>query len=551
MYKALDSKPLAPAKRPVRRPVRPVEERPASEPAAMASGGSVIARAAQRAAMPLQSTVAPSMRPANGERPVPPGTRRPRVEKPVRRMRQIIVEEPEPLSRAELMRFDPGRTFGWLRRGLLWIIAFAVLGALAGIGFVSVVKPRYTVGVDVLVDPANLNVVSDNLFSDSQQRDVQLLDAESKLAVLTSGNVLARVVKDLKLDEDPEFIGEASSGGGLGAVFGGDAPKKEDPALAAMRALEKRVHAVRAERSFIVSVTVWTEDAQKSVAVANDLVTAFQEELVSGETASAKRTAAALFDRLDGLKTDVARAEEAVEAFKRDHGLISSAGQLVSTLVSDQMNSKVVEARSRVVLAESRYKELTNAANGQGGAGALQSETMTALRSQYAVLKQQVDAQAAVLGPLHPALLALKPQLKAIETQIAAETARMVQAAKTEMSEAKAALASIGIEADSQKGSVFNDNESQVQLRELERDATAKASIYELFLSRARQVTEQQQLDTTNVRVISPAVPPPSRSYPPRTALVMAAGAFAGLLLGAALAFGLGFLREWRRSEAV
>jgi uncharacterized protein involved in exopolysaccharide biosynthesis len=210
----------------------------------------------------------------------------------------------------------------------------------------------------------------------------------------------------------------------------------------------------------------------------------------------------------------------------------------------------VVDARARVILAESRYKELTDAsANGLRNANALQSDTMTELRARYAAIKQQVDSQSAVLASGHPTLIALKAQMRTLQGQIADETARMVQAAKTELDEANASLASLAAEADRMKTTVFADKDAQVQLRELERDADSKAAVYGTFLTRARQVAEREQLNTANVRVISPALPPASRSWPPRTALVMGGGAFAGLMLGALLSMGVGFLGDFRRAR--
>lgn len=464
-----------------------------------------------------------------------------------------ITLEPWPMARraGDGLRFDLRNSWRWLRMRLWWIVLAAALGALGGFAFVSLVKPDYTVTTEVLVDPSSLKVISDDLFTQSQQRDTQLLDAESKLRILTSGNVLARVVNELKLDQDPEFIGDPA-GFSLTKLLGlnNSPPEKVDPPLAALRALDKRVRAGREERSFVVTVTVWTEAAAKSVLIANKLVAAFQDELVKAEADNAGRTAAGLFDRLDGLKASVAAADQAVEAFKREHGLQSSSGELVSTLIVNQINAKVIDAQNRLIQAEARYKELTSPdANGASSANALQSDTMTELRARYSVIKPQVDAQSAVLAPGHPTLIGLKAQLQTIERQIADETARMVQAAKTERDEAQASLAALEGEADKTKTTVFVDKEAQAELRQLERDAESKAAIYQTFLTRARQVTERQQLNTTNVRVISPPLPPVARSWPPRTALVMSTGMLAGLIIGGLLSIGLGLLGDLRRAR--
>ncbi|OWW04829.1 lipopolysaccharide biosynthesis protein [Rhizobium sp. R72] len=435
----------------------------------------------------------------------------------------------------ELVQFDLTRILDWLRSGLVLIIALAILGMVAGYGVVFVIKPRFTAGIDLLVDPSNLRVVADDIFSESMQRDTQLLDVESKLRVLTSGNVLSRVISDLKLTADPEFV-QANS---------------KDPASDALRALSKRVTARRDERSFIVNIALWTEDAGKSVTITNAIASAFQEELAKAESEGAGRAASSLFARLADLKTEVAKAEAAVEAFKREQGLQSSSGELVSTLMSNQTNTQLIDAKARLIQAQSRYNELvsTNPKN-RLNASALQSETMTMLRTQYSTLRQRVTSQSAVLGPRHPMILSLQPQLKALEGQIDAETARIVQAAKAELDQSRSALDALNSEANQMKSSVFQDTAAQIHLRELEREARAKATVYETFMARAGEAAERQQIDTTNVRIVSPAVVPTARSFPPRGYVLAGAGGVVGLALGLAIAVLSGLWRDYRRLSA-
>lgn len=135
---------------------------------------------------------------------------------------------------------------------------------------------------------------------------------------------------------------------------------------------------------------------------------------------------------------------------------------------------------------------------------------------------------------------------------MADEARRILDRAKADMDREQQAFAALRAKASDEKSNVFSDNEAQVQLRDLERDARAKAAIYETHLARAQQITERQQIDTTNVRVISRALPPNARSWPPRTVVLLGGGAILGLALGIGLTLtrGLwGFLRG-RRSAA-
>ncbi|WP_244618622.1 GumC family protein [Rhizobium sp. 18065] len=431
----------------------------------------------------------------------------------------------------QLFQIDLFRVLNWLRGGAIWIVALAILGAVGGYSVTIFVKPRFIAGIDILLDPANLRVVSNDIFSENMQRDTKLLDVDSKLRVITSGNVLGRVVKDLKLYDDPEFAGASS----------------KDPANDALTTLAKRVVARRDERSFIVNVAVWSNNPTKSVDITNAVVTSFQEELAKAESEGAGRAASALIARLDDLKVEVTKAESNVEQFKRERGLQSVSGELTSTLMSQQTNTQLIEARARLIQAETRYNELvaTDPRN-QMNAASLQSETMTMLRTQYSTLKQRMTSQSAVLGPNHPVILTLTPQVKALEDQINAETGRIVQAAKTELDQARTALKQLSSQANQMATSVFDDSASQIQLRELEREARAKAAVYEAFMARAGEAAQRQQIDATNVRIVTPAVAPANRSFPPRGYLLAAAGGMIGLFLGLFVAVALGLWRDYR-----
>jgi uncharacterized protein involved in exopolysaccharide biosynthesis len=459
---------------------------------------------------------------------------------------------PEPVETVTLgkigdfLELDFGRLFVWLKRGLLASVALAGLGAVAGGAYAVLSPPKYTVSTDILIDPANLQVVTDDLFQQPGQVDNALLAAGSKLRVLTSGNVLSRVVDKLNLVADKEFF-DPTPGLLSGLLGSGKDEKPADPRLAALSALDKRVSTTADEKSFVARLNVSSETPDKSILISSAIVDAFKAELATAEADGAGRTAAALTDRLDELKAAVKAAEEKVEAYKRDNNLATSSGELVNTQTMAQLNQQVVEAQSRVIAAQSSYDELVAAGRNATTADTQASAALTTLRASAGALRQQLDAQSMVYGPRHPTIVRLNTELSAVNAQLEAEIGRIVAAAKVSLDEAKAAAAALGAKAEELKTSVFSDNEALVTLRELERDATSKSTIYEAFLSRARQVTEREQLDTTNVRVISTAVPPAGRSWPPRTVVMLGAGAVGGFALGMLLAVLFGILRDLKQ----
>lgn len=431
----------------------------------------------------------------------------------------------------------------WLLRGFKWIIVLAIVGLLAGYAYSILAKPKFTAYSDLVVDPANLQLVTNDLYATSFDQNAQLLDVESKLRVLTSGNVLTRVVDELHLQDDPEFV---TPGGSL--PFLGSAPEvSSDPTLAAVAALEKKVTAKREERSFVVTVGVSTENADKSALIASTIVAAFQAELAKAEADGATRAAASLMDRLGELKAGVTAAEDAVATFRQQHGLEQSNGELVNTQTLASLSTRLIDARQALISVEARYTGLTDPKSGKLNADSIQTPAMVALRTQYGLIKQTADAAAAVYGPLHPNRGSGERQLAGLQAQIDAEAARYVQSIGLDLEQARRTVAELETNIEAARNTVATDDTASVQLRALERDAKAKSDVYEAFLTRASEITERQQLDTTNIRVISPATPPAQRSWPPRGYVMAGAGAFGGVALGIALALGLGFLAAARQ----
>lgn len=446
---------------------------------------------------------------------------------------------PAPVPPAGLFEdITPLRVMGWLFR--LWpvVILCALLGVGAGIGAGIIIKPRFTAYSDMLVDPSNLQVVADDLFARNIQGEAQLLDVESKMRVITSTNVLARVVDMLRLDQDgdlldPEFPFLAFLSFGEGGV--------EDNRTAAIRALSERVRVGRQERSYVVTVSAWARSPERAALIADALVDAFRQELAQAEADGAAQAAGALNLMLSELGEQAAAAERAVADFRRANGLQISGGEQLSAQSAVQINTQIIAAREATIIAEANYRQLTaGTGEARADAAAAQSSVIADLRAQYAAARQQADSLSVTLGPRHPNLEAARSQLTTLEAEIDREVARVVAAAAGELERARAVLAELTEAAQGQAGVVFTEDAIQVQLRQIERDAAAKVGIYEAYLVRAREITERRQLDTTNVRVISRAVPPNARSFPPRSVVLAGAGLFAGVMLGIGLAVTIG-----------
>lgn len=463
--------------------------------------------------------------------PAPPrAPRRPIGQRPVRAEPPVRAETPvRPAAPAVgLATITPLMVLGWVRRFWLVAVLVAILGGVAGYAAGMLIPPRYTSYSDILLDPNDLQLVADDLYSRAAQGEAQLIDVESKMRILSSISVLGRVVDQLGLAENPDFTGNAAN----------SAPGT-DNRIAAIRTLGDRVRVSREERSYVVTASVWARTPEMSASLTDALVKAFLLELVDAESEGARNASDALNQRLAELRDDAAEAESAVVDYRLAHNLpMSSDGQL-STQSAVQINTQVDTARETLIAAEARYAALTS---GNGGAGAQETETLAQLRREFAIAKQRADALAATLGPRHPSLATARAEQVTLQNEVDQEIARIVETARTDLQRARDVFDQLSNAAGAQMGNVFTDEKAQLELRQLERTSASSVAIYEAYLTRAQQVAERSQLNTSKVRVISPAVAPIARSYPPRTTLLAAGGFIGGLMLGLALAAGLGLL---------
>jgi polysaccharide biosynthesis transport protein len=436
---------------------------------------------------------------------------------------------------------------GWLLRGWMWLLIAALVGAVAGVATAQLVTPRFTTMTDLTIAPSNLLVAPNDLYSTNIQSDSQILDVESKMRMITSGNVLHRVVETLDLNNDPEFADKPSLFD-LGALFGRPASETRD----LTNVLAKRIKVTRQERSYVVTLSVWASEPETSARLANSIAETFREEVVRADAERAGRAAQGLTARLGELQAAATEAEDRIEAFRRANGLQQgTTGQPLSSDAMERMNAKLTDAKARAAEAEAHYREVSRAVSLYGvEGGAVQSQTLSGLQGDEAALRRQIATLSLTLGPRHPALMNALAEANALSNAIKAETERLRRTARMQLDQARMALDTLTEETRALRGSVSVDDQAQVKLRELKREASTKTALYQTFLTRAGEAAERQQIDATDVRVISPASAPLRPTWPPRPIIVAAAGATLGLLLSAGVLAGLGYLSAFRLARS-
>lgn len=457
------------------------------------------------------------------------------------------------LSRAEFAAapggaFDLPEIASAIWRGKTTILFTTAAALLLAVLFILLVPHRFTAVTEILIEPTDLRAVVNEPSGSTQASDAALLQIDSQVRVLTSDEVLRRVVNAEHLDQDPEFAGAASPlrllENAIRDMLGGGAPPaKADPSLAALNELRRRVQVKRAERTYVVDVSVSSREPAKAARLANAIAQAYLTQQTQVRFDAARQVSQSLGARLNDLKERVHQAEEKVVAFKVKHNIVDANGQLVNEQQLSDLSNQLAAARARVAAAKARLDQIVALQKTNVDIGAfpeaVQSPTITALRSQYAEVIRREAEQMANLGPRHPAVLDIQAQAARLKRVIEDEVGRIALAARSDYESAKANEDLLARNVDVLKQGSMNTDAALVTLRELQRDVQASRAVYEAFLVRARETGEQERVDTKNIQIISRADLPQNRTSPPSSLLL----AFAAVLFGIGAGGGLVVLR--------
>ena len=427
--------------------------------------------------------------------------------------------------------FDLQQAMRQIWRGKITVLITTAAALLLAVLFIVLAPHKYTAVTQILIDPTDLHGVGSDLTPANPANDAAALQVESQVRVLTSDTVLRRVISAEGLDHDPEFIGSTS--------WFGRSSAHVDNAITALNALKRDVQAKRAERTYVVDISVTCRDPAKAARLANAITRAYLAEQTYVRSEAARQVSQSLSSHLNELKERVHEAENRVENFKVNNNIFSAGGQLISEQQLAELNNQLGTARARTAAAKARLDQVERlqASGVETGAfpEAVQSQTIAMLRTQYAEVMRRQAEQMTTLGPRHPAVIEIKAEAERLRRNIDDEIHRIALSARSDYEGARANEETLAANLERLKRNAVATNEAMVSLRELERDVLASRAVYEAFLVRARETGEQERIDTKNIRVISPADVPLRRSFPPSNFLI----AVGALLVGAAAGVGI------------
>lgn len=444
--------------------------------------------------------------------------------------------EPPPAASYPSSTVELGDLKRILVRRRFLILATAALLTLAALLYGLFTPALYSSAAEIIVDPQDLQVVTNDVNPSRVPPDGGITMVESQVAVVQSSGVLLRAIAATNLTDDPEFNGQ---GGLLNRLLGGvlgSGSAETDKTGKTLDALRRRLAVKRADKVLVLDVIVTAKSADKAAKLANAIAQAYLADQASARAKMATDASDSITARLDEQRKRVQRAENAVEAYKSANNMVMAAGNLVSDQELTEINTQLAAAQSRTATLKAQVDQLRRSGGAPDATSeAMRSAVISSLRAQEATLVDQVSQLGTELGPRHPSMMAAQQQLRDTRALIARELGRIGAAAETDYERALANQQALEAKVAGMKSKSLDTDQASVKLRELQRDLEAVRSVYATYLQRAQETREQVNVDSTNARIISDAMPALKKSWPPLLLLVFGAF-FGGLGLGTGMA---------------
>jgi capsular exopolysaccharide synthesis family protein len=399
-----------------------------------------------------------------------------------------------------------------------------------------------------------------------QQEDDLYVTMNTSEVILKSTPLLEDVVVQLRLDENPAFLGatkssvweslsqiagkirkdEASPSPSVftttpvkSKVEGNRRPEEVERLAPYVGMLEGSLRVRRIVDTRAMTIAFTHTDPVVAASVANAIAERFVETSFDKKVEKFTSASQWLDRSTRELKSKIERSEQALGDYTKANNIYSIEGK--ATLITEKLSrlhDLATRAETDRILKESLYEQVR-----QGRVAQIPeafADTQTAeLQRKLGELATTAAEFSVTYGPKYPKMAEINQQMAAIRDQIAASRGLLEEKLKADYermvrdeNSLKAALAEA-------KAGATQENQRTIQYSLLKQDVDTAKSLYTEFLQKTNQAYLEVAQQHSNIRIISPAHMPKRPVSPNRRRTVLI-----GLFLSLAGGVGLAWLLE-------
>lgn len=442
------------------------------------------------------------------------------------------------------------------------IAALIVIVTMLAIVAVLNLTPQYRASAVVLIEDKHPQVLSFQQILDTSDGGSEYL--QTQLALLQSRALAERVVRKLNLMDEPLFdprqhakskldpkallrsIGVAELLPGLIPEEDVNSGPSEEQVFALVtQRVRDLIEPKVLGKSKLLGVAVEIPDPVLAAKIANAVVESFIEMQLDASLDMSVATSNWMNSRLDELRSKLKTAEDTLQAYREDQGLVDVDG--VATISANELSmtgTKMIDARRARAEAESQYRQVQSLSNA-GDLDRLASvpavlghPLIQQFKADVARAQAKVEEMSRRYGDKHPAMIAARSDLSAATASLQAQVQLVVAGIERNYQLAQANENSLRSSFNSNKAQIQDISRKEFKLRELQREVDSNRQLYETFLTRLKETAATSDMDSANARIVDRAIVPNQASKPRKSLIVSIAAVLAAVLgIGLTLLF--------------
>ena len=348
----------------------------------------------------------------------------------------------------------------------------------------------------------------------------------TQVDILTSDRVALRVIRDLKLLDNPALRQQwQTDGGGKGTI---------EQWLVDL--LQRNLNIKPSRESNVIQVGYRSPDPRFAAGLANAFAAAYIATTLELKVDPAKQFSSFFVAQSKEARDKLEQAQEKLSSFQRDKGIIAADERL------DVENARLAELSSQLVQIQAISSESgSRQQQAQGAQGdrmqeVLQNPVIGSLKADLTRSEARLQELNSKFGDNHPQVVEAKASIAELRSRIDAETRKVTGGVGVTNTINKQREAQVKRELDAQRSKLLQmkavRDQGQVLVREVE---NAQRS-YDSVMARLNQTAMESQTNQSYANLLTSAMPPADPATP-KVLFNVLASVFVGTLLalGAAL----------------
>ena len=441
-----------------------------------------------------------------------------------------------------------------------WLIVSFLMLTFISTLILTLASPKiYKASSSIEISPQDQKVTK---FEEVVGSEVRVQEFYQTQVDLLQNNELARrVIETLELADNPT-VKEMSDGGShpglvakiktwLKAIISSEKEKEHVAQISAeavkqqhlLKFIENNFEVSPKRNSMLIDVSFTSPDRELSMNVVNAFVEEFVRWNMEKKLDASQLARDFLMKQIDRAKINLEKAEEDLNRFGKQAGIVSLDAKLNSVYRQlEELNSALAVAETDLIGKESVYKQAM--IDGPSHLPQVMSnEVIADLKAEYARLQSEYEDLAVTFHDEYPAVKALKTKMNSIGNRIKMEEQRVFLSIENEYQAALKKMETMKERVEKQKNTAIDLNERATQFKIMAREVETNKGIYQSLLERTKEIESMVGVSSSNIQIVNKAMLP-INPFKPKVKLNLLLAIVVGLMGGVGIAFFLEYYTD-------